>query len=207
MRLTQTFILSATVMFWLCVSALHARAETEGPGTKTVRGANEKVAAMLRQNSKPGSSEERTLVDGATKSLRGFLDIEELGRLAMQDHWTRLSQGERSEYTSLLRKLIETNYVKGLRANLDYRVRYLGEQQRGEYLVVMTVIESERKGRSYSIEVDYLLRKDGDAWRTFDVITDGVGLVENYRAMFNSIMGKSGIDGLLGRMRKKLASL
>jgi phospholipid transport system substrate-binding protein len=64
-----------------------------------------------------------------------------------------------------------------------------------------------RRGRPFKIGIDYLLRKDGASWRTFDVITDGVGLVENYRAMFNKIIAKDGIDGLIAKMRAKLAKM
>jgi phospholipid transport system substrate-binding protein len=162
---------------------------------------------MLQGKTEAGSKQEADLLDRATRSLQGFLDVDELGRLALKDHWDKLPAKQRQEYTTLLRKLIETNYVKGLRANLDYAVRYLGEKKRGSFLLVQTAIDSQRKGRPYTIEVDYLLRNVDGGWRTFDVITDGVGLVENYRAMFNNIIGKSGFDGLLGRMRKKLASL
>jgi ABC-type transporter MlaC component len=37
------------------------------------------------------------------------------------------------------------------------------------------------------------------------VVTDGVGLVDNYRAQFNKIIAKDGMSGLIDRMRKKRA--
>ena len=77
------------------------------------------------------------------------------------------------------------------------------ETHRGEYLLVSTEIETRRRGRPYTIAVDYLLRRAEGTWRTFDVVTDGVGLVENYRAQFNKIIARDGFDGLIGRMRKK----
>ena len=39
-----------------------------------------------------------------------------------------------------------------------------------------------------------------------DVKTDGVGLVENYRTMFNKIIAKDGFDGLIAKMKKKQAA-
>lgn len=178
-----------------------------GPGTATVKKANDTVNALLGKNAAPGSKAEKRLVAQVTRNLRGFLDIDELGRLAMADHWAKLTEKQRTEYTTLLRKLIETSYVKGLRANLKYVVKYTGEAPKGKYLLVTTEIHTKRKGRPFTIGVDYLLRKSGRAWRTFDIITDGVGLVENYRAMFNKIIKKRGFDGLLQRMQRKLAKL
>jgi ABC-type transporter MlaC component len=39
------------------------------------------------------------------------------------------------------------------------------------------------------------------------VVTDGVGLVENYRAQFNKIIARDGFGGLMDRMRKKRAKM
>ena len=72
-------------------------------------------------------------------------------------------------------------------------------------ILVKTEVKTKRRGRPYTVAVDYLLRKDGGKHRAFDVFTDGVGLVENYRAQFGKLISKYGMDGLLKRRRKKLA--
>ena len=51
-----------------------------------------------------------------------------------------------------------------------------------------TKIKTKRNGRPYTIEVDYVLVKEGDKLKAWDVKTDGVGLVENYRTQFNKII-------------------
>ncbi len=196
----------AMSLVFLAASAA-ASADTSGPGTKAVRKANETVSSLLRKKAAPGSPVEKRLAARVTAELRDFLDVEELGKRAMVDHWKTLPEAQRTEFSKLLRELIEANYVKGLRANLDYKVSYTGEKPQGDTVLVSTQVAAKRHGRPYKIDVDYLLRKEGGSWRTFDVITDGVGLVENYRAMFNKIIGKDGMDGLLRRMRKKLSQM
>ena len=57
-----------------------------------------------------------------------------------------------------------------------------------------------------TIAVDYVLVKAGTKLRAWDVRTDGVGLVENYRTMFNKIIAKDGFAGLSAKMKKKQAS-
>lgn len=180
-----------------------AQAAEAGPGTAAVRRANDTIAALLRKKAAPGSPEEQKLAAQVTASVRDFLDIELLGQRALQDHWARLDKAVQSEFMSLLRALIEANYIKGLRANLSYQVEYTGEEVRGEQRVVKTLIKTRRRGRPYTLPIDYVLVQSGGRWRAYDVITDGVGLVDNYRAQFNKIIAKEGVDGLLARMRKK----
>ncbi len=204
MKKRSLFLLCTALVLGFLSSS--ASAGSDGPATKTVRRVNSGIAKTLSAKSK-SNKDETQLLNEARAQLGDFLDIDELGKRAMKDHWAKLTPAQQSEFLTLLRELIETNYLQGLRSNVKYKVRYLGEQEVGDYVQVQTVVNSQRKGRPLQIEVNYLLSKQGQSWRTFDIATDGVGLVENYRAMFNSIISKSGPDELLKRMRSKLAAL
>lgn len=187
--------------------AVAGEATSEGEGTRTVRRANTTVQELLRERAEPGSPAEKKLASQVTRSVRGFLDIETLGKRAMRDHWGKLSGAQRREFVDLLRGLVEANYIKAMRANLEYEVNYLGEAKQEEHLLVKTEAVAQRHGRPRSIAIDYLLAREGQTWRAFDVVTDGVGLVENYRAQFNKIIARDGVNGLLDRMRKKRAQM
>jgi ABC-type transporter MlaC component len=177
-----------------------------GPGTQAVKTANDTIAALLKQKVAPNSKEEKELAAKVTTSVRGFLDIDQLGKRAMVDNWPKLSKPQQDQFLALLRALIEDNYVRGLRANLEYQIDYTGEAtDKAGNVVVTTKINTRRKGRPYTIEVDYVLVKDGDKLRAWDVKTDGVGLVENYRTMFDKIIDKDGFEGLMAKMKKKQA--
>ena len=179
-----------------------------GPGTAAVKQANETISGLLKQKVQAGSPEEKALAAKVTTSVRGFLDIDKLGKRAMVDNWDKLTKAQQDEFSALLRSLIEDNYVKGLRANLSYQVEYLGETaDKDGNIVVSTNVKTERKGRPFTVSIEYVLVKDGDKLRAFDVKTDGVGLVENYRAMFNKIIARDGFAGLIAKMKKKQASM
>jgi phospholipid transport system substrate-binding protein len=192
----------------LVATTAAARAAPAAEGTRAVRAANDTVRQLLREKVAPGSPAEKKLAARVTGSLRDFLDIDTLGRQAMRDHWQDLSSGQRREFLDLLRGLVEASYVKALRANLDYQVRYLGEEPApGGQLLVKTEIQATRRGRPRAIAIDYLLTRNGTSWRASDVVTDGVGLVENYRSQFNKIIARDGFAGLIDRMRKKRAAM
>jgi phospholipid transport system substrate-binding protein len=181
-----------------------ADAKTTGPGTAAVKSANEKISGLLKQKPAAGSKEEKELAGKVTTSVRDFLDIDELGKRAMADQWAKLTPAQQNEFLSTLRALIEDNYVRGLRANLTYTVDYTGETtDKDGNTVVTTTINTKRKNRTVKISVDYVLKKQGDKLKAWDVKTDGVGLVENYKTQFNKIVEKEGFNGLITRMKKK----
>jgi len=198
------------ILFTILAIALAppAARAADGPGTKVVRQANDAIGKLLKTKVKAGSPQEQQAAAAVTTAVRGFLDIDELGQRALGETWKTLTPAQQSEYLGLLRGLIEDSYVKGLRANLDYQVAYLGEAS-GDAgaVVVKTTITAKKKGRPVTIAVDYVLTAAGKTktLRSYDVRTDGIGLVENYRQQFAKIIKKEGIDGLLARMKKKRA--
>jgi len=205
--LLMTAIASPVVAAPVATATTTKAPATAGPGTAAVKQANETISALLKQKAPAGSKEEKELAAKVTSSVRGFLDIDQLGKRAMVDNWDKLTKAQQEQFQQLLRALIEDNYVRGLRANLSYEVEYVGESQdKDGNTIVQTKVKTQRKGRPYTIAIDYVLVKEGSTMRAFDVRTDGVGLVENYRAMFNKIMAKDGFDGLIAKMKKKQAA-
>src|SRR5256885_2012425 len=71
-------------------SAQPTSAGKAGPGTQAVRSANETIGGLLKQKAAPGSKEEKELAAKVTTSVRGFLDIDQLGKRAMVDNWQKL---------------------------------------------------------------------------------------------------------------------
>jgi phospholipid transport system substrate-binding protein len=218
-RLTAALLFSSAVPCLLAPAVAVAAPDTakqppapapapakDGPGTAAVKQANTAISNQLKQKVAPGSKEEKELAKQVTASVRNFIDIDQLGKRAMVDQWPKLTKAQQEQFLTLLRELIEENYVRGLRANLEYTVVYTGEStDKDGNIVVTTKINTQRKGRPFSIGIDYVLVKEGDKLRAFDIKTDGVGLVENYRTSFNKIIAKDGFDGLIAKMKKKQA--
>jgi phospholipid transport system substrate-binding protein len=201
------FRLIITTLTLLLTFSMPAIAGTTGPGATAVRSANDKIATLLKQKPAAGSKEEKDLAAKVTSSVRDFLDIDELGKRAMADQWAKLTEAQRQEFLSTLRALIEDNYIRGLRANLQYTIDYTGETaDKDGNIVVTTTINTKRKNRAFKINVDYVVKKQGDKHKAWDVKTDGVGLVENYKTQFNKIVEKEGFAGLIARMKKKQSS-
>lgn len=163
------------------------------------------VIAILRR---PADTEKKSVERNAQlkQALGTLLDFEELSRRALDDHWHGLSAKQRKEFVSLLSQLVERSYQRNLESTMDYRVKYQPAQRLKDSLVVKTQAQSLKNRREPSISIDYTLVEQSAGYRVFDITTDGVSLVQNYRRQFNKIIRREGWDALLDRMRKKLES-
>lgn len=194
-------LLALLLAGWLCLASSPAQAQTPIQTLKTL---HIRINKLIAQKHKAGSAGEKKNKDEVKKVVNTLLDFPELARLSLAKHWEGRSEKERTEFTGILKDLIERNYVKQLRSNLDYKLEYKGEKVTGETALVQTVVKVEKKGRVTEIQIDYKLRKVKAAWMVFDVITDEVSIVSNYKSQFNRIIRKESYEALVKKMKRKL---
>jgi phospholipid transport system substrate-binding protein len=179
-----------------------------GPGTQVIQSANDRITQLLQQKVTPGSAEEKKVLDDIQKIAKSLIDVDQLGKAAMKDQWAKLTPPQQTEFLKVLRELIDANYVKTLRGNVSYKVNYKGEKtDPNGNVVVSTEVVTQKKGRPLKVAIDYVLAKSGKDLKIFDVITDGVGLVENYRTQFNKLIKDKGFEKLIGNMKQRAADL
>ncbi len=135
--------------------------------------------------------------------IAGLLDYEELSRRALGDHWEAQSEENRARFVTLLTELVERSYKQNLRSTMRFEVDYSGAETRGRSVIVHTSARSRENRRAPAVSIDYKMRKVGDRWRVFDVITDGASLVRNYRSQFHRIIERDGFSGLIERMEAR----
>jgi phospholipid transport system substrate-binding protein len=144
--------------------------------------------------------ERRTQIRQAVLQRFGF---EEMAQRSMGPHWRTLTPQQRQEFVELFTDLLERSYINRI---ANYKagpqgVRYPKEDITGDQATVHTEITTEH---GEPVNVDYrLLHKDGD-WKVYDIIIEGVSLVNNYRTQFNTIILKDSYAGLVKQMRTKL---
>jgi phospholipid transport system substrate-binding protein len=177
------------------------------PGTplSTLKAKNGEVDKLLRNKVEKGTPAEQKQKDEIKQLAATLLDYDELAKRALAGHWEKLTSPQQKEFVSTLRELIERNYVKQLRSNLDYQVQYKGEQVDGEEAVVTTIVKVKSAGKNTDAEIVYKMRKAGSEWRVWDVVTDEVSLVRNYKTQFNKIITEQSYDALIKKMKSKLA--
>jgi phospholipid transport system substrate-binding protein len=168
-----------------------------------VRRANERLRELLAQPAANQAAKDK-INQQVTRELGGLLDIGLLAERSLVDHWEKMTPQQRADVVATLKAIIEKNYLSQLRGNLEYRIDDLGEEPKDGNVKVKTAIRAEKHGRPTKILVDYTLRPEGASWRVFDVITEEVSILNNYRSQFNRIIAKEGVDGLIAKMKARL---
>ena len=176
-----------------------ASAEPGGAATEAVRTTINEVIRILKdaELKKPGRAEERRRL--LEKVIGDRFNYEEMSRRALGAQWNKLSDKERQEFVDLFKRLLSSSYADKIEGYSGEQVHYLNERLEAEYAEVRTKVASDKT----EIPLDYrLLNKSGN-WRVYDVVVDGVSLVNNYRSQFTKIIRESSYADLLEKLREK----
>ncbi len=186
-----------------------APAAAAGGPRATLQRLNDDVDKRLRAKVVVGSAEDTRMKDEVKQLASELLDYSELCKRALGEHWEKMPVAQRTDFVATLKELIERNYVKQLKTNLDYQVTYGEESIEGNEAKVTTTIKIATKGKATEALIEYrMIQKTtgptAGKWMVYDVVTDELSLVRNYRTQFTRIISGQGYDGLLTKMKTKL---
>jgi phospholipid transport system substrate-binding protein len=167
-----------------------------GPPTDALRPRVERVIGVLE--GQRGSAEQRR--DEVRAIADEIFNFQETARRALGRHWNQRTPAERQEFVKLFSDLLEKAYFSKIGQYGGERVTWVGEAIDGSQAAVRTRIVT-RQGSE--IPVEYRMVREGDHWRVYDVVIEGVSLVANYRTQFNRIIETASYEELVSRLRSR----
>ena len=120
-------------------------------------------------------------------------DIRSMSQSILATNWKSATPEERRQFVDYLSQYIESTYRSKIESYTNQKVQYLGEKINGDRAIVVTVIQTDET----EIPVNYKMRNNNNEWFVYDVVIEGVSMVNSYRRTFSTIVKNEGMDGLL----------
>lgn len=177
--------------------ALLGAAPAGGP-TDRIRGTIDRTIEILGKQelkAKARREERRALLRREIEPVFGF---DEMSKRALGTNWGKRTPQEKDEFVRLFRELMENSYLGKIESYQGERILYVKETIDPPYAVVNTMIVTSA---SREIPVDYRLIRTGDQWRIYDVVIEGISLVNNYRSQFNGLLQRGTFAEMLDKLR------
>lgn len=172
-----------------------------GLATDQVKGTVDQVTKILTDPALKGEKklqERRAKIRQVVLQRFGFT---EMSKRSLGRYWNERTPEERTEFVRLYTDLLERAYIDRVDGYTGEQVVYLGESVDGDYSEVRSKIVTKR---NQEIPILYRLQKTNANWEVYDVIVEGVSLVNNYRTQFSKIIRTSSYQGLVKKMQVKL---
>jgi len=159
------------------------------------------VLAVLRDPALKAESVKETREKKVWILIDGVFDYTELSKRTLAQHWRAFTPEQQNEFTQLFGRLLGNVYMDRIMAYTNEKVVFAKATKLSEDT---TEVQSEVVTATKSIPIHYrMISRDG-SWKVFDVVVEGISLVQNYRSQFRDILSKQSPQDLLKILRDKV---
>ncbi len=173
-----------------------------GVPTEKVKETADKIIAIVSDPSLKDPAKAAQRRERIRRTVDELCDWEEMSRRSLGRHWAQRTEQEKKEFVRLFGQLLERTYIDKVEGYSGEKVNYLGERVDGDYAEVDVKVVTNK---NTEIPVIYRMRAKDQKWWVYDMVIEGVSLVNNYRTQFSDIMAKSSFEGLMKKLREKSA--
>jgi len=163
----------------------------------------DRMAAHLKSDAfqrERGSGQYQGTADVASEGI----DFREMSRRVLGKQWKTLTAQQREQFVDLFSKLLQYTYIKKISQDVDKKKVEIKRQRiQGRRAEVKTLVR-DRNGIK---PVAYRMILKDDRWMIYDIIVEGISLVQNYGEQMRAILRDKQIAGLLAMLTEKIHKL
>ena len=186
-----------TVMLALATLPYRAQATPASSGD-TVQGLYDVLLSTMKNGRALGQSGRFTLLEPV---IRRTFDIPSMARLSVGASWAGLTEAQRQQVTESFGRYVSAIYADRFDSYEGQKLQVTIEQPAPAGVMVRSQIF---KANGEPVNVDYMMRRNGNTWLISDIYVDGaISEVATRRSEFAAILKNAGIDGLIAALNRK----
>ena len=190
-------LLSTLSILLFLVCAANALA---GVPMDEVKKTTNEVLDVLRNKEFKGPGKEEVRREKILEIVSRIFDFREMAKRSLGIYWRRRTPQQRDEFVPLYKDLLNRTYMRKVERYTNEKIVYTDESVQDDYAVVRTRVIMNTGSE---VPLDYRLMKKDGKWVVYDVVIEGVSLVNNYRSQFSSIIRSDSYGELVKRLKKK----
>jgi phospholipid transport system substrate-binding protein len=190
------------LLSWLLLVSATSTVQAGEPQDR-VRETVDAVLVVLQDKSLQGPENLERRREKMRKAVFQRFGFEEMAQRALGQYWPKRTPAEKKEFVTLFGELLERSYINKIESYTgDQTVLYTKETiDKDGYASVRTEVVNKR---DLNAVVEYRLLQRGGNWQVYDVVIEGVSLVNNYRNQFHTIINHESYDALVKKLKLKL---
>jgi len=133
--------------------------------------------------------------------------LETMGRFVLGPEWRKASDDQRKAYVALFSEFVVRTYSRRLGGYGGQQFEVTGTSQAGKSdALVVTAITSD--DGSPPVKAGWRVKTAANGnLKIVDVIVEGVSMLQTQRSEFDSVVRRSGLEGLMALLQEKLDNL
>jgi len=176
----------------------HSSFASQASGSAAVQGLYDVLLSTMKNGRTLGESGRFVQLEPV---IRRTFDVATMARLSVGPSWAGLTEAQRQQITEGFGRYISAIYADRFDSYAGQKLEVTDEQPEAAGVIVHSQII---KANGDPVKVDYLMRRNGDAWLISDIYLDGaISEVATRRSEFGAILKNQGVDGLIATLNRK----
>ena len=176
----------------------------EAPDVFVKKIANE-VFEILKTDKDLRSGNKEKAYKISEEKIMPFFNFDRISKLVLGKAYPAATKEEQEAFKKEFRTMLVKTYGSALLRFKDQTLNYKPARFEPTDEEVLIKTEVLQPGAP-PLPIDYLLEKDGNSWKVFDIIIEGVSLVTNYRGQFGNEIRQNGMASLIAKLAEKNAN-
>jgi phospholipid transport system substrate-binding protein len=199
--IAQLIMTAAAVAFSTSVIVAPAVAANEAPDALVKRVSTDVIDAVKADKDIQAGNRNK-IMDLVNSKILPYVDSERMTSLAAGRYWRQATAEQQKQLSDEFRTLLVYTYSGALSQIKNETVEF--KPFRADPADSEVEVRSQvNMTRGEPITLNYRLNKTPQGWKIFDINVLGAWLVETYKSTFSSEISKSGVDGLIKKLRER----
>jgi len=200
MKPIAQLIMTAAVAMSTSVIA-PAFAATEAPDVLVKRVSTDVIDSVKADKDIQAGNSQK-IMDLVNSKILPYVDSDKMTSQAAGRYWRQATPEQQKQLAQEFRTLLVYTYAGALSQIKNETIEF--KPFRADPADNDVVVKSQvNLTRGEPITLDYRLSKGAQGWKIYDINVLGAWLVQTYTSTFSSEISKSGIDGLIKRLRER----
>ncbi len=162
---------------------------------ETVKNGTEKVLQVLQDEDMDQEAQRARIREVVDEHF----DFHEMGKRALGPHWRDQPEEKQEEYVQAFGDFLFGVYIDRVEEYSGETIAYESQEEMEGHAVVHALVAGDE---TEEIPLEYRLHAVHEEWRVYDVVIEGVSLVNNYRSQFSSFLAQNTFEDLIRRLEE-----
>jgi phospholipid transport system substrate-binding protein len=169
-----------------------------GSGSATVQNLYDTLLSTMKNGRTLGESGRFVQLEPV---IRRSFDVPTMARISVGPAWASMTEIQRQQITEGFGRYISAIYADRFDGYSGQKLEVTDEQPNAAGVIVHSQIV---KANGDPVKVDYVMRRNGEAWLISDIYLDGaISEIATRRSEFSAILKSQGVDGLISALNRK----
>ncbi|MDX1694224.1 MAG: ABC transporter substrate-binding protein [Ketobacteraceae bacterium] len=155
------------------------------------------------QKEKEKVAQDRTLlVDIGEEVLGPYVSFDKMAMQILGKHWRRITEDQQDRYTAAFKNRVSYAMASQYDPEQKYELTVTDSKfnDRGNRALVKSEVVNKSSSKKYLIDYKLFYSKKNDNWMVYDVIVEGVSMLQSFKTASNEEMSRKGIESLIAQL-------